>query len=148
VNLDVAVGATRILRVLVVRWTSGFVGADAVVHTVARQTQLVHASELQQSRVGRAMRRVTCRATFGFERRVFVNKRPLLVGMALYAGGVGAGGQSCLLEFETAVGVVTIAALHRSFEHLVVEGLVEVGLNFVVTTYAELRLSGLEQEAS
>jgi hypothetical protein len=53
-----------------------------------------------------------------------------------------------LLEFETAVGVVTIAALHRSFEHLVVEGLVEVGLNFVVTTYAELRLSGLEQEAS
>ena len=61
------------------------------------------------------MRRVACRAPFGLERRVFVNERTLLVGMALYARGVCAGGQSCLLELETAVGIVTITALHHAF---------------------------------
>ena len=86
------------------------------------------------------MRRVTCRASFGLEWRVFVSERTLLVRVALYARRVRAGGESCLLELETAVGVVTIAALHCAFKHLVMKGLVEVGLYFVVTAYAELRL--------
>ena len=140
-NLHVTIRATGVLRVLVVCWTSGFVGADAVVHTVARQTQLVHASELQQSRVGRAMRRVTCRASFGLEWRVFVSERTLLVRVTLYACRVCAGGESCLLELETAVRIVTITALHRAFEDLVMKGLVEIRLYFVVTAYAELRLA-------
>lgn len=90
------------------------------------------------------MRRVAGRATFGLERRVLVNKRTLLVCMALHACGVCAGGQSCLLEFETAVGIVTIAALHHAFEDFVMKGLVEIGLNFVVATNAELRLAGFQ----
>jgi hypothetical protein len=94
------------------------------------------------------VRCVTGGAPFGFERRVFVNERTLLVGMALYARGIGAGGQSRLLEFETAVGIVTIAALHHAFKDLVMKWLVEVGLNFVVTIHAELRLARLQQEAS
>ena len=90
------------------------------------------------------MWRVTCRASFGLQRRVFVNERALLVGMALYTRSICAGGQSCLLEFETAVGIVTIAALHHAFENFVMKWLVEIGLNFVMTTCAELRLASLE----
>ena len=38
VNLYVTRRATRVLRILVVRWTSRLIGPDAVVHAVARQT--------------------------------------------------------------------------------------------------------------
>lgn len=89
------------------------------------------------------MWRVTCRATFGLERRVFVNERTLLVGMALHARGICASGQSRLLQFKTAVWIVTIAALHHAFEDFVMKGLVEIGLNFVVAANAELRLAVL-----
>ncbi len=139
-----AIRATGILRILVVRWTSRLVGAHAVVNAVARQTQLVDASEFQQSWVRRAMRCVAGRAPFGLEWRVFVSKRTLLVGVALYARRVRAGCQSGLLELETAVRIVTITALHRAFEYLVMKGLVEIRLYFVMTTYAELRLADLE----
>ena len=88
------------------------------------------------------------RATFGLKRRVFVNERTLLVGMALYTCCICTGRQSCLLEFETAVGIVTITALHHAFKDLLVKWLVEIRLNFVVTTYAELRLASLQEEAS
>ena len=90
------------------------------------------------------MRRVACRTPFGLERRVFVNERTLFVGMALYARGICAGCQSCLLEFEAAVGIVTVTTPHHTFKDLVMKGLVEIGLNFVVTAYAELRLAGFQ----
>ena len=50
-NLDVTIRAARILRILIVRWTSRLVGADAVVHAVARQTELVYTTEFQESRI-------------------------------------------------------------------------------------------------
>jgi len=49
-----------------------------------------------------------------------------------------------LLELETAVRIVTITALHHAFEDLVMKGLVEIRLYFVMTAYAELRLADLE----
>ena len=52
VNLYVTVSATRILRVLVVRWTTWLVGANTMVHTVTRQAELIHCAELQHSRIG------------------------------------------------------------------------------------------------
>ena len=51
VNLDVTIRAARILRILIVRWTSRLVGSDAVVHAVARQTELVYTAEFQESRI-------------------------------------------------------------------------------------------------
>ena len=51
VNFDVTIGAARILRILIVRWTSRLVGSDAVVHAVARQTELVYTTEFQESRI-------------------------------------------------------------------------------------------------
>ena len=143
-NLDVAIRATGILRILVVRWTSRLVGAHAVVNAVARQAQLIDASEFQESGISRPVRRMARRATFGLEWRVFVSKRTLLVGVALYARRIRAGGQSCLLELKATVRIVTIIALHRAFEDLMMKRLIEIGLYFVVTAYAELRVADLE----
>jgi hypothetical protein len=83
-------------------------------------------------------------ASFGLEWRVLVSERTLLVCMTLYAGRIGAGCQPGLLELETAMRVMTVAALHRAFQHLVMKRLVEVRLNFVVTAYAELGFADLE----
>ena len=46
-NLHVTIAAISVLRVLVVRWTSGFSCADAVLYAVARQTELVDAAVAQ-----------------------------------------------------------------------------------------------------
>ena len=142
-NLDVAICAARILRILIMRWAGRLVGPDAVVHAMARQTELVHTTEFQESWIGRAMRRVTGHASFGLERRVLVSERTLLVCMTFNARCIGARCEPGLFELEAAMRIVTIAALHRAFEHLVMKRFVEVGLNFVVATDAELRFASL-----
>ena len=90
------------------------------------------------------MRRMARDTTVGFDRSVFVNKRPLLVDVALDAGGIEAGGQPGLFELETAVRIVAITALHRAFEHFVMERQLELMLHFAVTAQAKLRLAGPE----
>ena len=90
------------------------------------------------------MRHVTRDAAVCLYGRMFERERTLLVGVALNTRRVRAGGQPGLLELETAVRIVTVAALHRAFEDLVMKRLVEVGLNFVVAAYAQLRFAGPE----
>ena len=90
------------------------------------------------------MRGVTSRATFRLQRRMFVSKRPLLVGVALDASRIAASGESCLLQLKTAMRVVTVAALHRAFEDLVMERHAERRLHLTVTTKAKLRLTYLQ----
>ena len=143
-NLDVTVRAVRVLRIQVVLWTRGLVRADAVSRAVAGQTELGNATRNQQSRIRRTMWRVTRNATIGLNRCVLVNKRPLLVRVALDASGVSASRQSCLFKFETAVRVVAIAALHCAFQHLVMEGQVELVLGLSMTTETKLWLAVLE----
>jgi hypothetical protein len=53
---------------------------------------------------------------------MFVNERPLLVGVALDTGSVRPGRQARLLQFKAAMRIVTIAATHRPFQNLVMEG--------------------------
>ena len=90
------------------------------------------------------MRRVTRDASFRFQRRVFINERTLFVGVTLNAGGVGANSETRLLQFKTSVRIVTVAALHRTFENFVVERHVERGLYLTVTTGTELWLPAPE----
>jgi hypothetical protein len=52
VNLYVTISATGVLRILVVRWTTRLVCADAMVHAVTRQAEVIHRTELQHSRIG------------------------------------------------------------------------------------------------
>lgn len=91
------------------------------------------------------MRRVTRGTTFGLQRRVFVSERSLLVGVTLNARSISADGQSGLFELKAAMWIVAVAALHHSFQHLVMERLVEVGSDFTVTAYAKLRVAHLQQ---
>ena len=84
-------------------------------------------------------------ASFGLDRSMLVNKRSLLVGVTLDARRVRTSRKSCLLEFETAVGVVAVGALHGAFEHLMMEGQIKLVFGFGVTIQAELGLAVSEQ---
>ena len=86
------------------------------------------------------MRYVTSDATFSLKRCVLVGERTLFVSMTLNARSISAGCQPRLLQFETAVWVVTIAALHHALQDFVMKRLVEVRLYFTMTTNAELGL--------
>ena len=105
-------------------------------HAVTSQTQLRYATRRQQARIGRTMRRMTRNAALGLDRSMFVNKWSLLVYVTLYAGCVRAGRKSRLLEFEAAVRIVAIAALHRTFQHLVMERQLELVFDLAMTTHA------------
>jgi len=72
---------------------------------------------------------------------MLVNKRTLLVSVTLDACCIHAGSQSRLFEFETAVWIVAVAALHRAFQDFVVKGQVELVLGLAVTTEAKLWLA-------
>ena len=75
---------------------------------------------------------------------MFVNKRALLVRVTLDAGRVRAGREPRLLEFETAMRIVTIRTLHGAFENLVMERQIKLVLYFAVTTNAELGFAGAQ----
>ena len=88
---------------------------------------------------------MTGHAAFVLHRRMFVNEWTLFVRVTFNARGVRARCQSCLLEFKTAVWIVAVGTLHRAFEHLVVEGHIELVFDFRMTTQAELRLVQFQQ---
>ena len=144
-DLDVTVRAVRVLRVQVELRTSGLVRSATVRGDVTRQPQLCDTTRNYQARIRRTVRRVTRDAAIGLHRRMLVYKRSLLVGVTLEASGVRSGRESRLFEFETAVRIVTIAALHRAFQHLVMERQIELVLRLTVATETELWLARLEQ---
>jgi len=130
------VRTVRVLRVQVVLRTSGLIRADTMRHAVTSQTELRYATRRQQARIGRTMRRMTRNAALGLDGSMFVNKWSLLVYVTLDAGCVRAGRKSSLLEFEAAVRIVAIAALHRTFQHLVMERQLELVFDLAMTTHA------------
>ena len=92
------------------------------------------------------MRRVTGNAAIGFDRSMLVYEWSLLVCVTLDARGVRAGRQPRLFQLEPAVRVVAIAALHRAFEHFVMERQVKLVLRLTMTTETKLRLAFLQQQ--
>ena len=143
-NLDVTSRATRVLRILIVSWTSRLVCSNTMVHAVTRQTEVVYGTELQHSRIGRTMRDVTGNAPVRLHRRMFERKWTLLIGVTLDARGVGANGETSLSQLETAVRIVAIAASHGAFEHLVMGRHRELMFDFAVTAQTKLRFADLE----
>lgn len=131
-NLHVTGCAIRILRVLVMCRTSRLNRTHAVVYAVACQTKLVDGAVLQQSRIRGAVRNVTRRTALCLNGSVFENEWPLFVGVAFYASGIGAGRQAGLFQLKTTMRIVTVATPQRAFEHLVVEGGVELMFDFRV----------------
>ena len=84
-------------------------------------------------------------ATIGLNRSVLINKRTLFVCVTLDACCIGACCESCLFKFETAVWIVAVAALHRAFQHLVMERQIKLVLGLAMTTQAKLWLALAEQ---
>lgn len=139
------VRAVCVLCVQVMLRTRGLFSTDTMSRTVTRQTKLCYATRDQQTRIRRTVRRMTRDATVRLDRRVLVNKRSLLVCVTLDARCVGAGRESRLLELKTAVRIVAITALHRAFQHFVMERQLELMLRFAVATHTELWLAVSQQ---
>ena len=91
------------------------------------------------------MRCVAGNTAFGLYWRVFVNKWPLLIGVTLNTGSVCSGRQPRLFEFETAVGIVTVAAAHGAFEDFVMKRQVKLVFDLRMAADAQLRLTSFKQ---
>ena len=135
------VRAVRVLRVQVMLRTGGLVRANTVGRTVTRQTELCDAARDQWTWIRRTVRSVTCDASIGLDWCMFVNKRALLVCVTLDASGIGSRRQSRLFELKTAVRIVAIATLHRTFEHFVMERQIELVFRLAMTTETKLRFA-------
>jgi len=83
---------------------------------------------------------MTSHATFRLNWCVLIRERTLFISVTLNACSIRAGCESCLFELEPTVRVVTITAFHRSFEHFVMEGCVELWFDLSMATEAKLRL--------
>ena len=120
-NFDVTICAIAVLRVQVMLRAGRLYCADVVGNAVACQTKLRYSAGRQQPRIGRTVRRVTCAASFRLHRGMFEGEWPLFVRVTLHASRIGAGRQSRLLEFKTAMRIMAIAALHEALENPVAE---------------------------
>ena len=84
---------------------------------------------------------MTSDAPFRLHWGMLINKWTLLVGVTLDAYRICTGSKSGLFEFKTTMWIMAIAALHRAFQHLVMERQVKLVLGLAVTTYAKLRFA-------
>ena len=91
------------------------------------------------------MRIVARATTFRSDWRVLINKRTCLFRMALNTDDIPGDAASQSRCLEGTVRIVTIAAFHQAFVHLVVERLRKCGLHVSVAGVAELRLRNLEK---
>ena len=140
-DLYVTIRAIGVLGVQVVLRASWSFCADAVRNTVTGQTKLGHPAGGQQPWIRRAVWCMTCDAPFGFHRGMFVNKGTLLVRMTLNTSRIGAGCESCLFQFKTAVRVMTITALHGALKNFVMERQIKLVLHLGVAAQAKLWLA-------
>ena len=137
--------ADRAVAVALIREIVGHLGRAGRVFSghranvaVTFDTELSHVAASEQLGVRGAVGIVTRGATFYLYRRMLEHERALFVRVTLEASGIRSCSKSCLLQFEPSVRVMAIAALHRAFQHPVMERPVELRLGFVVTSHAEL----------
>ena len=112
VNLDVAHGARLIFLALVVE--RGQPRHTAVLcNRVAFKAEEIHLTAFEQTRISGPVRTMTGNTTLGLDGPVLKREGPRLIGMALEADLVLRGSRPQLLGQETAVRIMTIAALHQ-----------------------------------
>ena len=140
-NLYVTRSATRVLRILVVRWTGRLIRSDSMVHAVARQAQVIHATKLQHSRIRGSMWNVTRYAAVSLNGSVFEGKWTLLIGVTLQTCRISSDREPRLFQFKATVRIVAVAASHSSFQHLVMGRHHELMFDFIVTAQAKLRFA-------
>ena len=82
---------------------------------------------------------MAARTAFGLHRYVFVDKRPLLVRVALEANGIAAGERPHLTKSGSPMRVVAVAAPNQTLVHAVVIRLSKVSFGCYVAVVAEFR---------
>lgn len=89
------------------------------------------------------MRRVTTGTAIGLYRHVFIDERPLFVGMAFEANLISIGKRPDLAQGGRAMGIVAVATLNQAFVDAVVIGPAKVSLCSRMAAVAEsgLRLN-------
>jgi hypothetical protein len=112
---------------------------------MALQAEHVHEADFEKPRVGGTVGSVATAAAFGFHRYMLVNKRPLLIDMALVANGIAARQSAHLPDGCCSMWAMTVIALHQTLIDAMVEGLGEIGLGRDVAAVAQLGLA-LDQE--
>jgi hypothetical protein len=143
----VAIGAGDILRRLVMRGAQGRYGVRegaCIGSGMALQAKGINVRNIEQPRVGRAVRRVTGNAPLGLHYWVLIRKRAGSFRMAFHADDTLISGGAKLLLLECSVGIVAVAALNQALVYLVMEGLIEVGPNVCVARVAQHGLRHLE----
>lgn len=150
VNIEMASGAILIAPTgQIVRWSrdgSLFTDRFSWCIGMAFQTQELHLWPRQHLRIRRAMWRVAGLTAFLFDRRMFIDKRPLFVGMAFQTSRVARGRIAQRLGQEAAVLVMTVGTFHAAFRHFVMEGFREIRALIGVTLIAEIRLGVPQQK--
>ena len=107
---------------------------------VAFQTELPNLRAPEHFRIARAVRHVTRRTAFEFERSVLENKRTLFVRVTFDTSRVDSDREFGLFLLEASVRVMTIAAFHCPFEHFVMKGLGKLRFCFAVAADTKLLL--------
>jgi len=107
---------------------------------MALQAQQVDLADPQQTRARRTMREMTTAAAFRFYRDMFIDKRALLVSVALVANKISARKSSHLPQSCSAVNIVAVAAADQSLLDAVVVWLREICLGRGMAAIAKLRL--------
>src|SRR3954470_15209306 len=108
---------------------------------VAFKAKLPDRRSFQHLCVRRAVRYVANGTTLEFQRSMFENERSLFIRVTFYARGIGADRELGLLGFKTAVSVMTIAALHRTFHYFVMVRFLKLGFDLVVAAETKLRFA-------
>ena len=119
VNLDVTRRTVFVLSVLIVLWSGRFYCPNIMRYAMTFKTQLTNLTHSQHARIRGAVRHVTGSTAFGLDWCVLISERALLIRMTLDTCRINTGAESRLFGFESAVRIVTVAAAHRSFQHLV-----------------------------
>ena len=133
VDKCVAHGARLIFLRLVMRGTDGRLRwHTAHSQGVALQAELVDLADLQQPRVGGAVRNVARGASLSLHGEMLENKGALLVAMALVADLILLSAGAQLPGQGTAVRVVTVSTLNEALLYAMTEGSIEFGADLGV----------------
>ena len=108
----------------------------------AKQVDIVHA---QEPRICRSVGRMATGATFGFDRHMLIDKRPLFFGVTAQAAHIAAGGLANLPDARSAMNAVAVVAGNEAFIDAMVIGAAELGALIGMAGVAELRLLLNEQ---
>src|SRR5271154_2078608 len=112
---------------------------------MALQTECIHVRRVQQTRIGRAVRRMANGAAFGLHDWMLINEGPGSFCMAFHANCVLVGCGLELRGLKCAMRIVAVAALHQSFIYFVMERLCECRFQVCMAGVAKLRLRYLQQ---